>query len=846
MKRFEVTFCVFLISLLFTTTLQAQEPQKPNASQIFHQIQKLNFLGSVLYVAAHPDDENTRIISFSANHLKARTGYLSLTRGDGGQNLIGPELQAELGLIRTQELLEARKIDGGEQFFTRANDFGFSKIPGETLKIWNKEQVLSDMVYVIRKFKPDVIINRFNHRTPGTTHGHHTSSAMLSIEAFEQSSSKNAFENQLNTTSTWQPTRLFFNTSWWFYGSQENFDKANKKALISLSTGIYYPLLGKSNQEIAALSRSQHQSQGFGTVGTRGEEIEYLELIKGNLTENSKDIFEGINTTWTRVSGGKKIGVLLAEVEKDFNFQNPANSIPKLVEAYQLIQNLDDAHWKKIKTAEIKNIIAACAGLYIEFVAENQNATPGSDLKIQAEIINRSNQPMQLLGITSDVDAKTFSYTNHLAANVVENNELTITIPANTPFTQPYWLEKEGTTGMYRVDDMTKIGIPDVIRPTLFQTTIAILNVPITFERTLIYKYRDAVEGEVYRPFDIVPIVTSKMEDKVQVFRKKETRKIAVKVIAGKDNLQGNVKLNLDANWKVIPASIPFELKTIGTATTVYFEVTSPNNASEIKGFTEVLVGNESHPFEKIAIEYDHIAHQQILQPSSANFLSIDVQTNAEKIAYLMGAGDEVPKYLRQMGYEVTILNPDELSFEKLNEFDVLILGIRAFNTVESLAYQNEMLFDWVKSGKTIIVQYNTSGGLVTKNIAPLSLKISRDRVTEEDAEVAFLAPKHPVLNTPNVITKIDFKNWVQEQGLYFPDEWDDAFTPILVSNDTNESPKKGSLLIAEYGKGHYIYTGLSFFRELPAGVAGAYRLMANLISVGNQQNQDKNGKAKK
>ena len=825
---------IFLLS--FPIKIIAQVPKKPNAAEIYHQIEKLNFLGSVLYLAAHPDDENTKIISYCANHLKARTGYLSLTRGDGGQNLIGSELRAELGLIRTQELIEARKVDGGEQFFTRANDFGFSKIPDETLRIWNKEMVLSDIIYVIRKFKPDVIINRFNHRTPGTTHGHHTSSAMLSIEAFEQSALKNKFPNQLASTEIWQPKRLFFNTSWWFYGSQENFVKADKKNLISLSTGVYYPLLGLSNQEIAALSRSKHQSQGFGTVGARGDEIEYLELIKGDLSENSKDLFEGINTTWTRVEGGEAIMKILKSVENNFNFQNPSASIPELVKAYQLIQALKDEHWRNQKSNEIKNIIAACAGLFLEATAEMQNATLGSTLSVDIESINRSDVRMELTKIESKIDQKLLVVNEILTPNIVLKKNLSIEIPNNAAFTQPYWLENEGSIGMYRVDDPLKIGLADVVRATTFDFTIEILGVPIVFERNLIHKFRDAVKGEVYQPFDIVPMVTTKIEDKVQVFRNNETRKISVKVIAGKEDLGGDLQLNLPQNWKVKPAVIPFKIKQKGNVATFQFEVTAPNKSSEIEGFTEVLIGNEKHNLEKIDIQYEHIAQQQILQVSKARFLNIDVKIKDNKIAYLMGAGDEVPKYLRQMGYEVTMLSETDLTLDKLQDFNVLILGIRAFNTLESLSFKNEILFDWVKKGNTMIVQYNTNGGLVTKNIAPFPLQISRDRVTEEDAEITFLQPEHPILNKPNKITSKDFEGWVQEQGLYYPDTWAENFIPILSSNDQGESAKKGALLVTQYGKGHYIYTGLSFFRELPAGVSGAYRLMANLISIGTEE----------
>ena len=388
-------FLLFLIGL----NVAAQQPAKPNSVAIYNQIQKLNFLGTVLYIAAHPDDENTRLISYLANEKKARTAYLSLTRGDGGQNLVGSELRELLGLIRTQELIEARKIDGGEQLFSRANDFGYSKTPDETLQIWDKDQVLSDVVWAIRKFQPDVIINRFDHRSPGTTHGHHTASAMLSVEAFDKANDPSVFPEQLKLTALWQPKRLFFNTSWWFYGSKEKFEKADKSNLSQLQTGVYYPAVGKSNQEIAALSRSRHQSQGFGSTGTRGEELEYLEFLKGTSLQDKTNIFEGIDTTWNRVRNGKPIGEILSNVQKNFDYNNPSASIPELVKAYDLIQKLSNVHWKVIKSEEIKATIAACAGLYLEAVANTQEAIGGATLGLKVEVINRSNIEMVLKSI---------------------------------------------------------------------------------------------------------------------------------------------------------------------------------------------------------------------------------------------------------------------------------------------------------------------------------------------------------------------------------------------------------------------------------------------------------------
>lgn len=812
----------------------AQRPTKPTSVEIYHQIQKLNFLGSVLYVAAHPDDENTRLISYLSNDKKARTGYLSLTRGDGGQNLIGTELRELLGVIRTQELIEARKIDGGEQFFSRANDFGFSKNPTETLEIWDKNQVLSDVVWAIRKFQPDVIINRFDHRSPGTTHGHHTASAMLSLEAFDLVNDKSIYPEQLKYVSTWQPKRVFFNTSWWFYGSREKFEKADKSTQTKLNIGTYYQSLGKSNQEIAALSRSCHQSQGFGNTGTRGEEDEYLEFLKGEKLNDNTNLFEGIDTSWNRVQGGKAIGDILNAVEKNFDFKNPSASIPELVKAYTLIQNLSDKHWKEVKTEEIKKIIAACAGLYFEAVADVQEITPDSPLKIKLEVINRSSIPMKLNGIgaipTYETKEKKII---DLKNNVPFTETTSLNLNNTIDYTNAYWLNQVGTDGMYRVDEQEKIGLPDVIRQVTVGFWIEILGVEIPFDRKVVYKYNDDVKGEVYQPLDIVPVATSTIAEKVYIFNNDRSKTVTVKVKAGKDKIAGNVKLQLPENWSVSPVEIPFSLDRKGEEVLAVFNVSPSKEISEIEIKSIVTIDNQVFDKQKIDINYPHIYKQMVLKPAVAKAIRLKIKTKNEKIAYIMGAGDEIPKSLQQMGYEVEIIKPEAISAEKLSPFDVVITGIRAYNVVNALAYKQKTLLDFVKNGKTMIVQYNTLDDLVSKEMAPFPLKISRDRVTEEDAEVRFLAPNHPVLNYPNKITVDDFKGWKQEQGLYYPSEWDNAFTPILSANDTGEKPKDGALLIAKYGKGNYIYTGLSFFRELPEGVSGAFRLIANMIAIG-------------
>ena len=828
-NKYIQTFILFLFCCQMTIS---QQPQKLNSVEIYKQIQKLNFLGSVLYIAAHPDDENTRLISYLSNEKKARTGYLSLTRGDGGQNLIGPQLRELLGVIRTQELIQARKIDGGEQFFSRANDFGYSKNPQETLDIWDKQKVLSDIIWAIRKFQPDVIINRFDHRSSGTTHGHHTASAMLSVESFNLTNNPTVFPEQLKLVEPWQPKRLFFNTSWWFYGSKEKFDAADKSNLMEMQTGVYYPAIGKSNQEIAALSRSRHQSQGFGSTGSRGEDIEYLEFINGEALQDKASIFEGIDTSWNRVKGGKPIGELLTTIVSQFDHNNPAASIPNLAKAYTMMQSLQDKHWTIIKSFAIKEIIAACSGLYLEAVAQNQEATPGSSVKLKLEAINRSTIPMQLISVTTFPEQKTMFQNKVLNTNILKSVNLDLQLPSTLEYTQPYWLKEKGTIGMYTVTEQKNIGIPDIIREVKVVFNLLINDIEIPFERTVVYKYNDDVKGEMYNYLDIVPEVTTSILDKVSLFKNGKNKEIAVKIKSGKDAVKGDLMLELPSNWFVSPKSIPFNLEKKGTEQILYFQVTPPSQIEDAIAKSIAIVDNKRYDKDQISIDYSHITKQQVLKPTEAKFIKLDLKTDEERIGYIMGAGDEVPKSLSQMGYKVTLLKPEEITPEKLANLDVVMTGVRAYNTVQELANKQSILFDFIKEGKTMIVQYNNPNDLVTKNIAPITLKISAERVTEENAEVRFLAPNHPILNFPNKITTKDFEGWKQEQGLYYPNEFDRDFTPILSSNDKGETPKNGALLVAPYGKGYYIYTGLSLFRELPEGVPGAFRLLSNMISL--------------
>ena len=823
-----------LLFLLISFNFFGQKPQKLTSNQIYEKIQKLNFLGTALYIAAHPDDENTRLIAYLANHVKARTGYLSLTRGDGGQNLIGPEIRELLGVIRTQELLAARNVDGGQQFFTRANDFGYSKHPDETLAIWNEEEVLSDVVWAIRNFKPDVIINRFNHENPGTTHGHHTASAMLSVAAFELASDKNKFSEQLSYTQVWQPKRMFFNTSSWFYKDKAAFKK-DISSFTTFDTGVYYPLKGVSNNELASIASSQHLCQGFGRLTTRGEQVEYVKLLKGAPLKDTSDIFSGINTTWNRLKNGGDIGGILCEIENNFDFINPSKHIPKLMNAYKKIQQLENNHWREIKEKEIKTIIEACAGLYLEASALYSSGIPNSSMLIDFEVLNRSDVDIELTAVKSVIDQRTISKEVELMPNIKINFQESIFLKT-TNFSDPYWLRNQATMGMYAVDQQDLIGKPETPKLTKIEFHLIINKTPIIITKNIIRRYAERDKGEIYEPFEILPKVTTKLTDKVLVFPKDQAQKVLVEVRAGATNVSGKVRLRLPQDWKVSPKETVFKINQKKDTQIVAFWVTPSKNQSE--GKLEVIATSEGIDYKKelIEISYDHIPKQSVLINSEAKVVRLNIHKVGNYIGYIKGAGDAVPESLRQIGYKVLEINPSEINAENLHQYDAIVLGVRAYNVVKELQFKQKFLLDYVAKGGNMIVQYNTNRNVDVA--APYTLNLSRDRVTNEVSEVRILAADHSLLNFPNKITTEDFRGWVQERGLYFPTTWSHEYTSILSMNDPGETAKNGSLLIAKFGKGNYLYTGLSFFRELPAGVSGAYKLFANMLSVGKENNQ--------
>lgn len=816
--------CLLLFLPLFAIS---QSKRQPDAAEIKLKLKKLNVLGSVLYVAAHPDDENTAIITQMANGRLVEAAYLSMTRGDGGQNLIGSEIRDLLGLIRTQELLSARKIDGGKQFFTRANDFGYSKSADETFKLWNKQEILHDVVKVFRQFQPDVIITRFPP-DERAGHGHHTGSAILAQEAFVVAAQATAFPEQVAEFGTWQVKRLYTNTGrWWNQTINEN-----TPGIVTVNIGGYSPLLGTSYSEIAAISRSQHKSQGFGSRGSRGDRLEFLEYAKGEKAD--KDILDGVNMTWSRVKNSQKVQALVDKAVTEFDGENPSASVPILLQIRKEITSLEPGVWQKRKLKETEQLIVDCLGLFLAVTADNYWVAPSERVIASFELVNRS--PADV--VIDRIQSADLSFDS--AASILLKNNTSVQfksarqVNANKPYSGPYWLQEPHGVGLFTVNDKTLIGKPESDPAVSFTFQVIVGGEKLSIVQPLRYKWTDPVKGEQVRPFEVVPPVFVNLTDNVMMFSDEKAREIRVKVKSSSlRKLSGNLKLELPAGWQSTPASIPFELNALGEEVTRTFSVIPSKNEinSKLKAYAEL--DGKVYDRSLQVISYDHIPTQTLMPRAEASVARINLRKEGAVVGYIMGAGDEVPAALRTMGYEVWEMKNEEVTAENLKRCDAVVLGVRAINVNTRIQFMMNDLLEYVKQGGTMVVQYNTTGDLETDKFSPYPLTLSRERVTEEDSEVRLLNPAHALLSTPNKITAKDFEGWVQERGLYYPNKWDSNFEPLLSMNDIGEKPKDGSLLVARYGEGYYVYTGLSFFRELPEGVPGAYKLFANLVSAG-------------
>ncbi|WP_116125377.1 PIG-L family deacetylase [Lewinella sp. IMCC34183] len=826
-----------IAALLLLHPLTAQAPDRPTSGELHAAIQKLGVLGSALYIAAHPDDENTRMIAYLANVEKVETAYLSLTRGDGGQNLIAPDISELLGLTRTQELLAARRIDGGSQFFSRANDFGYSKHPDETFTIWDKDAVLADAVWVIRKWRPDVMILRFDPRDPGSTHGHHTASALIGMEAFDLAGDPAAFPEQLEYVDTWQPKRLYWNAYSW--GGRELPEHADSTKLIRVDVNEYLPVLGESIAEIAARSRSQHKSQGFGSAGSRDRATEQLELLKGDDNDADGDPFANINLGWGRLEGGAAVATALRDVERNFDFSDPSASVPALVGVRQQVERLPESYWKTRKLAEIDDVIVGALGLYVEAAVSAPFATPGDTLTTYLELANRSEVPVSVKQISVHASRDPWvAYPpqgTSLTAGVPLRDTIRYVIPSDAPDSGPYWLAEDWKLGMYTVADQQLRGLPESADPVVATVPLEVAGVEMTVDVPVRYHYTDPVAGEQFQPFEVLPPAFVEVGESSYLFTSDGTRPVTVKVTAAIDRVEGTLRLEVPDGWEVSPAEQEVSLDRAGQERFYSFDLQPSSGQSQARITPKLEMDGRTYDRRLVTINHAHIPTQLATLDGGAAVARVKLSTAGRNIGYLPGAGDAIPEALAAIGLNVTLLDDAAASIGDLSQYDAIVVGVRAYNTVDRMPVYQPRLLEYVRGGGTLVVQYNTSHRLKIGDdeLGPYPLQLSRDRVTVEDAPVKILAPDHPALNFPNKITAADFDGWVQERGLYFPDEWAPEYTALLSSHDPGEKDHDGGLLIAAYGDGHFVYTGYSFFRELPAGVPGAYRLFANLVALG-------------
>lgn len=816
---------LLLLSIL-SSILTAQFRQ-PNAVELQTAINALPVTGSVLYIAAHPDDENTALLATLTHARSLRTAYLSITRGEGGQNLVGPELGDELGLIRTQELLAARRVDGAEQYFTRAVDFGYSKSAEEALRLWNKDSVLSDVVWVIRTFRPDVIITRFSPTQGG--HGHHLASAILAEEAFKRARDSSAFPEQLRFVRPWQPKRILFN-HFRFGGTNSN--QTPQVPTFKIDVGTYDPLLGMSYTELAGISRSMHQSQAMGSAQNKGTSVNEFVITGGDTA--LYDIFDDIDLTWGRIPGAKKFARLAMDIKKRFSPAAPEKSLSSLLKLHSELQKIERTPMAADKLREVEYLIQACAALSLEVRSDQPQYTAGDSIALRFTAVNRSAAMVNIRSISfPSLDIQKEIGTT-LQTNVPVTTIVPSVIPPQHHFTQPYWLERPSHDHRYDVPDLRLVGQAEGVPVLTGQVSLTIDDIPFTFTLPVSYVWIDDLLGQRSRSAIVTPPLSVAIEGKNILWNDAQSRKVTVRLQALKEGITAVVRLRSQSGW-ILSAEQTIPLAKKGSQAEVQFTLNHDSSSAGGMIVAEAEVNGERYRSEVKSIEHPHIPPQTVIRPAAVRSIDASIAVRSKKIGYIMGAGDEIPEALRQLGCTVTLLDDAALGHASFQEFDAVVAGIRAYNTRSQLLAVHTSLMKYVENGGTYIVQYQTMEKGQTDQLGPFPMEISRGRVTDETAAVTFLKPSHPLLNAPNAITAADFNGWVQERGIYFMGQWDPRYTPLLAFADPNEAPQQGSLLYARHGKGHYIYTGLVFFRQLPAGVTGAYRLFANLISAGKE-----------
>jgi len=858
------TLSSMLASMLIACASAVAQPAPGSVGDLELSLRKLNETGTMLMIAAHPDDERTNILAYYARGRYMRTAYLSITRGEGGQNLIGPDQGATLGVIRTEELLAARHIDGAEQFFTRAIDFGFTKTVSETMEKWGHDKVLSDVVWVIRRYRPDVIILGFSG-TPADGHGQHQASAILGKEAFEAAGDPARFPEQLKYVQPWKASKLVHAGFGGGGRGGPGRGQQNPNApppppppppiapSWQVNTNGYNPFLGLTYDQIAAISRSQHRSQGFGNVGQapggppagggrgggRGQGRGGTAPTAGSAAPPaappppipSTDLFEGIDHTWNRLPGGAPVNTILTRAIREFDPEHPDKTIPLLAQARPLIAAMADP-LAKIKLVELDELLAKCAGLWAESVARQAEVTPASKVSVVTTVYPRLPIDVKVQSITAEglwTSPDPMKIEPRQGGGITATTDLQV--PASEPYSQPYFLVKPPTGERYTVDDQTLAGLPlGPVEQTRIKLTVA--GSPIEIVRPIENHFAERAEVERIRPLTVVPPVAVNLQSGVEMFPSAAPRTVQVTVRANVANAAGTLRLELPAGWKTEPLSQPFTLAGQGEQRELSFKITPPAAESTGKLLAFATVGSMRIGVGMHTIDYPHIPMEVLFPPSEIKLVRADIHISGKRAGYIMGAGDEVPEALRQMGYEVSLLTDTDLVKGDLSRYDAIVAGVRAYNVRADLRANQWRLMDYVKNGGTYLVQYQSGG---VQNIGPYPITIPGGngfRVTVEEAPIAFTHPDSRLLQYPNHISSKDFEGWVQERGLLFPTEWDKQYETVFASGDPGEKPLEGGELWTHYGKGVYIFSSYAWFRQLPAGVPGAYRLFANMLSA--------------
>ncbi|MCD9615107.1 PIG-L family deacetylase [Chryseobacterium gleum] len=828
---FKKVSTVFILGF-YTVFCSAQQIRPLKSSEIYRDLKTLKHLPKVLYLAAHPDDENTGLLSWLINDQNVETGYLSLTRGDGGQNLLGTEQGAALGLIRTHELLEARKLDGAQQFFTRAIDFGFSKNTTDTFKQWNADIITADVVWVIRQFRPDVIICRFPP-TAAAGHGQHAASAVVAEKAFKLAGDKNAFPDQLKYVNVWQPKRVLWNT---FRFGGVNTTAENQ---LKVTVGQYDAQLGMGYGELAGLSRSLHKSQGAGTQSVAGIRTEYFSHVVGEPAKNT--LFDGVTKTWTSL-GNADIDQALDQIITAFNFNTPEQSLPALLALRKKIMMLKDSELKKDKIKSLDHIILSCAGFMGEVVTNQAEAVAGDHYNFRLNLISRSANPVVLENVKWLNQAESFN--RSLSKDSLITIQHDIQIPTDAALTEPYWLAKPpANAATFSVPDETLIGLPEAESPLNVLVGLKVGSEKFQVKLPLSFKKLDPVRGDVVEALRIVPAVELKFTQPLYLVKENEDLHLSLHLKVNSDKPLGKGNLNLMYNGEKLGGTDVNSFN--GKDFTVDYVIPKSRlasiNSSRLQLDAGFVADGVTYNKKQVLIQYPHLPSLQYFAPATVTVMKGDIQAKIKKVGYIEGAGDFIPEFLRIAGIQVDVLKDGDFygntdasgsNQNKLSQYDAIVLGVRANNTEKKLGRWMPFLYSYVKEGGNLVMQYNTNQDTTVDQLGMYNFSIANKRVTEENATVTFLNPNHKLLNFPNKITADDFKGWVQERGAYFPAQWDAAYEPLFEMHDTDEEPLKGSTLYARYGKGNFIYTPLAFFRQLPAGNVGAARLFFNFLSA--------------